>query len=105
METTKMRDELNEVKKPITGTSRDYAIKMLREKRPDLLDAVLNNEVSANRAMINAGLRKSQISVPLDPSWIDLLDVLADARGVKRTRVIKDFIKKGLEDEMVDVSE
>jgi len=46
-----------------TGNSRFMNIRRLRESRPDLLERVLNREMTVNEAMIKAGYKKKRISV------------------------------------------
>ena len=48
------------------GNSKQSGIRRLRKDRPDLLEQVLNNEMSVNKAMIQAGFRKKTITIPLD---------------------------------------
>ena len=50
-----------------SGTSRDRALRMLRDKRPDLHARVLADEISPHAAMISAGFRQKTITVPFDP--------------------------------------
>lgn len=54
---TDIVDNINEVQRP-TGTSRDAALRRLRKDRPDLLERVLANELSAHAAAVEAGFRK-----------------------------------------------
>ena len=46
------------------GNSTAYSLKRLRNKCPDLHRKVLSGEISANQAMIRAGLRKRPIRFP-----------------------------------------
>ncbi len=48
------------------GNSRDNALEKLRDKRPDLHEKVISNEITAHGAMIKAGLRKKVIQIPCD---------------------------------------
>lgn len=45
------------------GSSRYMNIRRLRASRPDLLDRVLNKEITVSQAMIEAGYKKKRISV------------------------------------------
>ena len=45
-------------KKSTQGTSRAYTLTRLKKERPDLFDRVAANELTANRAAIEAGWRK-----------------------------------------------
>jgi hypothetical protein len=49
-----------------TGTSQDAAFRRLRKDRSDLHQRVLDGEMSAHRAMIEAGFRSRKLSVPVD---------------------------------------
>lgn len=51
-------DNINDSSRP-DGTSRTYALRKLRKDRPDLHAEVLAGTVSAHRAMVQAGFRKS----------------------------------------------
>jgi hypothetical protein len=53
--------------KPPTGTSVSYARRRLKRERPDLLEKVEAGEMTANAAMLKAGFREPQITIPLDP--------------------------------------
>lgn len=60
-------DNVQEVRAP-TGNSQAAALRRLRKRRPDLHTRVLSKELSANAAMVMAGLRKETASVPVtDP--------------------------------------
>lgn len=48
------------------GTSRTAGIRRLRKDRPDLLQRVLNKEMSVNQAMVEAGFRKKRLVVTKD---------------------------------------
>jgi len=52
-------DNINDNIRP-TGTSKDAALRRLRKDRPDLLERVLSDELSANAAMVEAGFRKKK---------------------------------------------
>jgi hypothetical protein len=60
-------DNINESTKRPDGTSEQYAIRKLREDRPDLHARVLARELSPHAAMIEAGFRQRSITVPTDP--------------------------------------
>jgi len=49
------------------GTSRDRALRQLREHRPDLHEKVLAGELSAHAAAVQAGFRKRTVTVPCEP--------------------------------------
>ncbi len=51
------------LKTPQKGTSRQYTLARLQRDRPDLAQAVLSGEMSANAAAISAGFRKRSVSV------------------------------------------
>jgi hypothetical protein len=53
-----------------TGNSKDYALRKLRRDRPDLHEKVLKGLISTNKAMLDAGFRKKQISVAREKSAI-----------------------------------
>jgi hypothetical protein len=48
------------------GTTRDRALRRLRDHRPDLHERVVMKELSAHRAMIEAGFRRRTFTVPDD---------------------------------------
>jgi hypothetical protein len=48
------------------GNSRDNALEKLRDRRPDLHEKVISNEITPHGAMIEAGLRKKVIQIPYD---------------------------------------
>lgn len=52
------------------GTTQSYTIARLRRDRPDLAELVVQGELSANAAAIEAGFRRRTITVPLDPERI-----------------------------------
>ncbi len=60
------KDDNVPFEKPQLGNSRSYALRRLRELRPDLHGKVLANELSVNRAMIAAGFRKKNLSLSKD---------------------------------------
>jgi len=45
------------------GTYKDYTLYRIKQERPDLYERVLNKEMSANKAAIEAGFRKKMVSV------------------------------------------
>jgi hypothetical protein len=49
-----------------SGTSRQYALRRLRQNKPDLYQKVLLSEISAHQAMIKAGFRKKHIYITED---------------------------------------
>ncbi len=49
------------------GNSRQYALRRLRLKRPDLHTKVLAGDLSAHKAMQEAGFRHKIISIPIEP--------------------------------------
>jgi hypothetical protein len=49
------------------GTSKAHSLSVLKRKAPDMFQAVCNGELTANAAMIQAGLRKSVVSVGANP--------------------------------------
>jgi len=67
-ERTDLVDIVNEVELRPDGNSSQQAIRKLRKARPDLLDRVKAGEMSPHAAMIQAGFRKPQITVPADPA-------------------------------------
>jgi hypothetical protein len=50
------------------GTGKSYSLDLLARKAPDMFQAVCNGELTANAAMIQAGLRKSVVSVGANPA-------------------------------------
>lgn len=50
------------------GTAAAYTIRRLKRDRPDLAERVIEGELSANAAAIEAGFRRRTIAVPLDVS-------------------------------------
>ena len=67
------------------GTSKQNAIRRLRKSRPDLLQSVVNNEMSANAAMIEAGFRKKTVTIPVSIEGIvKKLKKLFDADEIAR---------------------
>jgi hypothetical protein len=50
------------------GTSKSYSLDLLARKAPDMFQAVCNGEMTANAAMIQAGLRKPKVTVSNDPA-------------------------------------
>ena len=56
----------NAVQRP-SGTSRQAGLRRLRKDAPHLHQAVLEGAMSVNAALIEAGLRTKQITIPVDP--------------------------------------
>ena len=52
-----------------TGTSRQQALRRLRDQRPDLHASVLAGELSAHRAMVTAGFRKQKTALQQLAHW------------------------------------
>jgi hypothetical protein len=52
---------------PVEGNGRQYAVRRLRSRRPDLHAQVLAGELSPHAAMVEAGFRPKTISVPVEP--------------------------------------
>lgn len=48
------------------GNSIEYALKRLRQQRPDLYQCVINSNLTVNQAMIEAGYRKRPLQITLD---------------------------------------
>ncbi len=59
-------DNINKVSRP-AGTSRQRALRQLRESRPDLHAQVLKGKLSPHAAMIEAGFRKKTMTLQSDP--------------------------------------
>jgi hypothetical protein len=55
-------------RKAIQGNSKAHSLSVLKRKAPDMFQAVCNGELTANAAMIQAGLRKSVVSVGANPA-------------------------------------
>jgi hypothetical protein len=51
----------------VQGTDKDYTIRRLKRDRPDLAEKVINGELSANAAAIEAGFRTKTVTMPLEP--------------------------------------
>ena len=58
------------IEKTVRGNSAVYFLRRLRTVRPDLHKRVLEKEISINRAMIEAGLRKNTIAIATDVSKV-----------------------------------
>lgn len=54
----------NDLKPAQQGTSREYLISRLKRDNPELAERVIRGELSANRAALEAGIRKERIMVP-----------------------------------------
>ena len=52
--------------KPKGGTSPTYAIKRLKRDNPDLFEKVRSGELSANKAAIEAGIKKPMVQIRAD---------------------------------------
>jgi hypothetical protein len=61
---TDLVNNIKEVTRSPEGTSAQYAIRRLRQQRPDLHGRVLSGELSPHAAMIAAGFRERMVSVP-----------------------------------------
>lgn len=55
------------------GNSLTYALRRLRKEAPELLEKVFKNEISANAAMIEAGIKKPSIYITRDPAKAALI--------------------------------
>ena len=71
-----------------TGENKvSYKLQRLRRERKDLLEKVLNNEISANAAYIEAGFAERKMSVPLNPdkvvNWINKYFTPEDIQHIK----------------------
>lgn len=73
--------------KPARGNSKSYALRRLRETRPELHGKVLAGELSVNGAMIAAGFRKRNLSLSKDLE--------------KSARAIKDYFSRGEIDQLI----
>jgi hypothetical protein len=51
----------------MAGNTVGYAVRRLGRKRPELLARVEAGELSANRAMVEAGFRPHTMTIPIDP--------------------------------------
>jgi len=60
------RDRGDNITSTDRGTSDDYTRRRLRRDRPDLYERVVEGELSANAAAIEAGFRRPTASVPVD---------------------------------------
>jgi hypothetical protein len=61
------KDDNVNFEKPKKGNAKSYTLSRLKRTRPELFQAVCNGELTANAAMIQAGLRKSVVSVGANP--------------------------------------
>lgn len=48
------------------GTSRTYKIQKLKRDAPEYAEKVIRGEISANRAMVEAGLELEKVTIPVD---------------------------------------
>lgn len=85
---TDLVDNIHKVERP-SGTSRQRALRRLREQRPDLHDRVVAGELTPHAAMIEAGFRHKTATVPID-------DVEAIAAFLRR-KLTKAKIRKLIE--------
>lgn len=60
-------NNVNEIKRK-KGNSKAHTLDVLKRKAPEKFRAVCNGELSANAAMIAAGLRKPTVTVTSDPA-------------------------------------
>jgi hypothetical protein len=58
-----------------TGTSRAYALRRLREQRPDIHARVLAGEISPHAGMVEAGFRKRPSKISRDASSTKLISI------------------------------
>ena len=63
-----LHDNVMEVRQPGYGNSKAHTLDVLKRKAPEKFRAVCNGELSANAAMIAAGLRKPTVTVTSDPA-------------------------------------
>ena len=63
-----IHDNIRDVRQPDYGTSKAHTLDVLKRKAPEKFRAVCNGELSANAAMIAAGLRKPTVTVTSDPA-------------------------------------
>ena len=78
-ERTDLVDIINEVRP--NGTSRDQALRRLRKDRPDLHAKVLAGELSAHRAMVEAGFRHRPTALELGGSLREIAKMLGIGLG------------------------
>jgi hypothetical protein len=64
--TGKVKTKGNNVTLPDRGNSSTYTIARLKRDNPELAERVVNGELSANKAAIQAGFRRPTIQVPAD---------------------------------------
>lgn len=86
-------DTINSSSNRPTGTTRQAALRRLKKDRPDMHKRVLSGELSANKAMIEAGFRKQRFSSARDP------EALAAKIKKEFTREEIDTIKNILSEE------
>jgi len=58
---------LNNVKPFQAGNNPTYTLRRLKRDHPELAQAVINGEISANAAAIKAGFRKPSLTISYDP--------------------------------------
>lgn len=56
----------NSIDRP-TGTSRQAGLRRIAKSRPDLHTRILENKISVNGAMVEAGFRPKTLTIPVDP--------------------------------------
>ena len=61
------RNSCNNITANSRGTDPTYTLKRLKRDHPELANAVINGELSANAAAIQAGFRKPSITINPDP--------------------------------------
>lgn len=64
-ERTDLNDNIIEVNESETGTSKDYTLDRLAREDAELYEQVVQGEMSANAAAIEAGFRTKTVSVPV----------------------------------------
>ena len=77
-----------------------YAVRRLRKDRPDLHGRVLDGELSANAAMIEAGFRKpgkSRALPPVERAWKIVSALSHDDQEVIRQRLSAVFFAQAAE--------
>ena len=61
------RSRVDNINSTQGGTDPNYTLKRLKRDHPELANAVINGELSANAAAIQAGFRKPSITINPDP--------------------------------------
>ena len=75
------------------GNSLVYALRRLRDARPDLHERVLNKELSVHQAMVEAGFRKKSIVVVADISKL-CAAIKASFTDAQITEIVEHLIKE-----------